>query len=177
LLASVRSDHTGPRASRSIVTGRAAKRTVDAEAGDGHHDQAREVRLQFGVAQAPLLQRAGLEVLDNHVCVGEKPQDHIAALGCREVQGEALLIAVQAVEHRRLVPEIGRSGSAALVTRWRFDLDDVSTEVAQHLCAEGAGQDPAQIQYADAVQRELRGCFLATDVLFVDNFGVHFVSR
>ena len=62
-------DHAGHRLHDGVVARIAAARTVGAEAGNPAVDQPRKLLAQERAADAPLVERAGLEVLDQDVGV------------------------------------------------------------------------------------------------------------
>ena len=106
---------------------------------------------QIVEAQAPLLHRAGLEVLDQHIALGGQAAHVGAALLGAQVERDALLVA--AVD----LPEQGHAVFLPLAQRIavarRLDLDDLGTEVGQLQAQHVAGDDAAQVENAHAVQR------------------------
>src|SRR3546814_15714975 len=82
-----------------VVARKAAERAVGAEAGHAAMDEAREaLRQHVRVAEAPFLQAARLEVLDQHVRRFEQAQEDGLALRLRDVEAERGLVAVDALE-------------------------------------------------------------------------------
>src|SRR5581483_4718320 len=96
-----------------------------AESGDRAVDEARMLRRQRRVVEAELRQRAGAEVLDEHVGVRDEPREDRAPLGPLEVERDALLVAVDAHEVRALpVHERWSPGARVVALARLFDLDD-----------------------------------------------------
>ncbi|MOA18616.1 hypothetical protein D3C78_1389460 [compost metagenome] len=110
-------------------------------------DQLGEGLAQGLEAQAPLLQRAGLEVLDQHVGVGQQVAQQLLAGRLRQVQRHAFLVAVHADEVRRRVAQEGRAPSPRLIAAGRFDLQHVGAVVGQDLRAIRAAQHAGQVDH------------------------------
>ena len=134
-----------------IIAGAVRVGPVLAEAGDRAIDNPRIHSAQRLVIQPVSGQPADLEILDKHIAFGGKPAQDVGAFRCGDVDGERSLVAVDRTE-------IGGSGSGVavgvaghLVGEWRapasrvitasraFDLDDVGTEIAEHLRCPGTG--------------------------------------
>ena len=70
-----------------------------------------------------------------------------------EVEGEALLVPVDAEEVHALVADEWRPPLARIVAAARmFDLDHACTHVGEHQGAVGAGHDTCQVQDRDSGQ-------------------------
>ena len=137
-----------------VIAGIATQRPVAAEAGDAAMDQGGELlRQDLVIAKAPLFQRAGLEILDQRIGAFEQAQQHGLALGLRQIERQALLVAVHADEVRGLAVGVGRAPFARLVALRRFDLDDLGAKVAEQLGAIGAAQHARQVDDLPAGQR------------------------
>ena len=81
-------------------------------------DEARELLAQHVlVADAPFLERAGLEILDQHVGVASRRSSTVAPALRREVERDAALVAVDADEIGRGAVVEGRAPAARLVAR------------------------------------------------------------
>jgi hypothetical protein len=75
-------DHAGHRLDDRVIAGIAAARTVGAEAGNPAMDQPRKFFAQHVVADPPFVERARLEILDQHIGAVEQLHQHGAsALG------------------------------------------------------------------------------------------------
>jgi hypothetical protein len=151
VLRAVDAHQPGHRLHSGVVAGQAAIGTVIAEAGDVAIDQLRELRLEhLLVADAPFLERAGLEVVDQDVGGLEQAQQHLAPLGLGEVERRHALVAVHADEVRRGAVAERRAPVAHLVALRRLDLDDVGAVVGEHLRAVGPAEHAGQVDDADA---------------------------
>ena len=108
-------------------------------AADAQHDQARVVARELLVGHAPALERAGAEVLDQHVGLGDQAPGDVLALGAAQVERDrALVAALHLPPHRGAV--LHEAPVAQRVAGARgLDLDDVGAEVAERLAGEGAG--------------------------------------
>src|SRR5207247_3198901 len=96
-----------------------------------------------------LLHRSGPKVFEKDVALpDERPKDRLALRGL-EVQGDALLVAVDGHEVRRLAAREGRPAPRVVALPRLFDLDDLGAHVAQHHRAERPGEAAGEIQAAD----------------------------
>ena len=128
-----------------------------AEARDAHIDQPGIERAQRRGPDAQALGHAGAEVLDHHIHLLRQFMHHGHGLRMLEVQHQALLVAVHHREQRALAVPHGAYG-AVVVALGRLHLDHFGAQVGQQGRGHGAGQDPCEVQDADAVQRERLGC-------------------
>ncbi len=80
--------------------------SLGAEARAGGVDDARVALGDLFVRQTPLVERAGLEVGDEHVGLLGQPEERVAAFGLAQVDGDAPLPSVAGDEVRR--HEVGR---------------------------------------------------------------------
>ncbi len=132
--------------------GLAGQRTGLAEPADVDEDELRVPGGQRLVPEAPALERAGPEVLEDDVAVLREPGRHVAALRLAEVEDDRALVAAD-----RGPPEaVAVAGDAPAAHRvalaGRLDLDDVGSVVAEELPGERAGDEAAQLEDADARQ-------------------------
>ncbi len=120
---------------------------------DARHHQPRLLLGELLVAEAPLVEAAGREVLEHDVARQRQAADHRPALGAAEVDG-----------HEPLVPREGRPPDAPAVDEHApaahrvaglraLDLDDLGPEVGEQLTGERAGHEAAELEDADAAQR------------------------
>ncbi|MCY1202516.1 hypothetical protein D9M72_140060 [compost metagenome] len=135
-----------------VVAGQTAQRSVGSEAADPAMDQGREFPAQGLVSQAPFFQRAGLEVLDQHVGVGQQAAQQLLARRPGQVQRHAFLVAVHADEVRGGVAQEGRPPAPRLVAAGRLDLEHVRAVVGQDLRAIRAAQHAGQVDHLAAGQ-------------------------
>ena len=105
------------------------------------------------VAQAHLVGGAGPEVLDEDVRGVEQAQKDLDAVLAPQVQRDTPLVAVRRHVVDALAPGERSRLPRRVAGRERFDLDYVSTEVAEHHRGHGAGEVASEIDHANAVQR------------------------
>ena len=109
------------------------------------------------VAETPLLERADLEVLDQHVALRDQPGEDLLPRLHRHVERHRALVAVHAEEIRGLLLRERRAPGARVVARARrLDLDHVGAHVAEHHRAERPREDAREIEHAQPVERA--GC-------------------
>lgn len=130
-----------------------AVRSVRAESGDAAVDQRGKLRAQEVVADAPLVEGAGLEVLDQHVGGLSDFMANGAAAVRREVEADRTLVAVGADEIGRVVVVKRRAPVAGLVARRRLHLHDVRAVVGENLRAVGTAEHARQIDHAQSGHR------------------------
>ena len=135
-----------------IVGGPAGIGAGLAEAGDRNIHAAGIDLLDVLIAEAHLVERAGLEVLNEHVHVLDQVGQHLFALGGLGVDFEALLAAVDAQKVDALPFHIGAVGAGVVARTGHLAVDDLGAEVAQHHAAIGAREDLGHIQHLDAAQ-------------------------
>ena len=126
-------------------------------ARDAQHHEA-GVQLRQGlVAHAPAFERAGAEVLDQHVGLLDQLACDVLALGAAQVERDRALVA-----RLHLPPDGGAVLDQAPVAQrvagaGRLDLDDVGAEFAERLAGERAGDQLAHLDHAQALQRAWSG--------------------
>ena len=127
------------------------------EPGDpGDHEAGVGLPQRLG-GQAPALQRAGTEVLDQHVGLGDHAPDEVLAARGAQVGGDRQLVAGDHRPPQRLAVGLLPAPLAHRVAVDRvLDLDDLRPEVAEELAAERAGQELAQLDDAQVVEGESR---------------------
>ncbi len=109
-------------------------------------DQRRKTLAQhLLVTDAPTLQGARLEVLDQHVGAFQQLHQQFQAFRARQVDGDPLLVTVDAAKIRRVITFERRPPAPGLITAQRFQLDHVGAVVGQGLGAVGAAQHTAEI--------------------------------
>mmetsp|Transcript_85109 Transcript_85109/g.268448 ORF Transcript_85109/g.268448 Transcript_85109/m.268448 type:complete len:541 (+) Transcript_85109:417-2039(+) len=127
-----------------------------AEARDAAVDQAGVLLLQLLVAEPILAQRAGLEVLYQDLAAVEKSPNDLLTLCGREVQGNAVLVAVAARKVRRdfgvlsnVFLQVRRSIAAGVIAGLGpLDLDDRGAHVPHEHRGRGACKDAREVQHA-----------------------------
>ena len=132
-----------------VVARLAAPYAVACERRDAADDQSGVCLPQALRVQSPARQRAGLEVLDDHVgFAGQFPHEFLPCRR-REVHGQGALVAIGGQEVGRFTAssgaglrQPGRAPVPRVVTCARsFDLDDVGAVIAEQLGGPGAGQN------------------------------------
>ena len=112
--------------------------------------EAREFRAQHVVADAPFVERARLEILDQDVGGLQHLHQHGAAAFGGEVEADRALVAVDADEIGRVLLVEGRAPVAHLVAGRRLDLDHVGAVVGEDLRAIGAAEHAREVDHAQA---------------------------
>ena len=97
-----------------------------------------------------LSKRARLEILDQHIGVGQHLHQHDAAGVARQIKADRALVAIGADEISRVVVVKRRAPVTGLVAGRRFDLDDVGTVIGENLRAPGTAEHTRQIDHAQA---------------------------
>jgi len=120
------------------------------KAGVVHIDQARVEPRQAGMVQAVLLHHPGLEVLQHHVGARGQPDGGLHALGLAQVDGHALLVAVEHGKETRP----GAQQVARAVAVHRLHLDHLGPQIRQHHAARRPHHHVAELHHANALQRQ-----------------------
>src|SRR5436190_14285225 len=136
-----------------------AVRPVLPVAGDRAVDEARVLLAQALVAHTEALEHARPEGLEQHVILARQSQEDVAAALLLEVDADRALVAVQREEHRGfgavLGPLVVRRRPAHVVPHpGVLDLEHLGPEIGQEQRTEPAGQQPRQIEYPDALERQ-----------------------
>ena len=101
--------------------------------------------------EAHALQRPRHEVLDHGIGGREQPLQHLEVMVALEVEGDAALVpAVGLPEHLDVVDPPAPQVVAAIRV---LDLDHVGAEVGEHVRDHVAGDEPGQVDDANAAQR------------------------
>ena len=127
--------------------------TVLAEPGDPQDGEARIEALQPGSRDAPAVERARAEVLDQHVGVGHQPGKEIAAFGHAKIERDALLVAVGDLPPQRHAVLVRRQRAQRVADARHLDLDDLGAIVAQQTRRERAGHDRRDVDDAQTLER------------------------
>lgn len=128
-------------------------RPVLTEAGQGAIHQARIALRQLVVAQAEAVHDAGTEALDDHIRPVGQTAHRLQPLGVLEVQGDAALVAVAQQEAGGIAHVFRRQVALIVARAGLLDLDHLGAEAGQHLRRQRAGQQAAEFQDGDALQR------------------------
>ena len=133
-------------------TGFVAVRPGLAVAADAQHDQPRVGRHQRLGRQTEALQRAGAEVLHQHVGLPRQRAHQGLGLGVLQVQRHRALVArLHLPPHRGAVLEQPPLAQRVTAGR-RLDLDDVGPEVAERARGERPRDELAEFEHLDAGQ-------------------------
>ncbi|OIQ67267.1 hypothetical protein GALL_511550 [mine drainage metagenome] len=108
---------------------------------------------QHVVADAPFVERAGLEILDQDVGALEHLHQHGAAALGGKVEPDRALVAVDADEIGRVIVVERRSPLADLVAGRRLDLDHVGAVVGEDLRAIGSAENAREVDHAQSGHR------------------------
>ena len=121
--------------------------------GYAHHDETGIDLAQVLVAEAPPLQGARPEVLDDHVGARDEPAGELLPLLLPQVQGDGLLVAGDdgPPEGAPLLTVPAPYPHGVAFARW-LDLDDLGAEVGEELAAERAGEQAAHLDHAHAFE-------------------------
>src|SRR5688572_19788500 len=92
-----------------IVAGKRRLGSGRAVTGDRTTDNARRVRFQPIIAEAPLLERAELEVFDQHVASGNELCEHLLPGLGRHVERDGTFVTVHTKEVSRFTCSKGRT--------------------------------------------------------------------
>src|SRR5690606_22527118 len=112
------------------------------EAGDGAVDDAGVLLAQPLVADAQAIGRARPKVLDGHVGGAGEAVDDLSPLRRAHVDGDALLVAVDAEEVAAFAPDEGWSPVPCIIAgAGALHLDDLRAEVGEHHGAVGSAED------------------------------------
>ena len=148
----VHAHQAGHRLNRGVVAGQAAERAVGTEARYRAMNQLRETLAQIAlVVHAPARERAGLEVFDQHVGVFEQLPQDVAAFFTRQIDRDALLVAVDAGEVPRGVTVERRPPAACFIAAGGFQFDDLGAVIGQCLRAVRAAEHAAEVDDFDAL--------------------------
>ncbi|EAU48638.1 hypothetical protein R2601_03658 [Salipiger bermudensis HTCC2601] len=136
--------------SDGVIGGAVAPRTAISEARDRGIDQVGIDRAGHVGAQPQRRHLARAGVLDQHIEARQQRLDQRDALGALEIDGEALLAGVHLVEIGVLRP---LAAAERISAARRFNLDHVGAERREDGAAIGAGDEGAEIEHADTVER------------------------
>ena len=127
-----------------------------AERGDPRDDEARVDLGEHVGAEAPALQGAGAEVLDQHVGAGQETFEQVGAGGPGQVEGGAALVAAEQRPPQRHAVLGGAVAAGRIALGGMLDLDDVGAEVSEDGGGERAGEQGGHVHDGDPCQGGLR---------------------
>jgi hypothetical protein len=103
--------------------------------------------------EPPPLQRAGAEVLDEHVGVGEELAGHLRPGGVGQLERHRALVAADERPPERDAV-LRPAQRTQVVAGGLLDLDHVGAVVAEHRADDGTGEERRGVDHAQAVERE-----------------------
>ena len=145
-----------------VIAGALVLRAVAAEAGDGGVDDLVVDLLEHVIADAQLVHDAGAVVLDDDVGLLDHLEEELLALLGLQVQGDALLAAVDVGIVHAVVVLLRTHGAGVVALARHLDLDDVGAVVGQHHRAVRTGQNAGQVQNGNITQ-----CFFHGNISFI----------
>ena len=169
-------DHVGQRGRRQyrLAVGEAGARGIArhaldqrAEAGpvairpalpparDAHDHKPRIARVQHVRAEPHFFERAGPEILDQHLARRGEIEQQLAPLRLAQAQRDALLVA--RVEFPVDADPAALPGAQRIAFYRVLDLDDLRPEIGELRGHRVAGDEPRQIDDPDAVERTVGG--------------------
>src|SRR6478735_917568 len=136
-----------------VIAWIAAARAVAAEAGNPAVNQLWKFCPQHVVADAPFVERARLEILDQDVGALQHFHQHGATALGGEVEPDRALVAIDADEIGGVLAVERRSPVAHLVAGGRLDLDHVGAVIGEDLRAIGSAENPREVDHAQSGHR------------------------
>jgi len=132
-----------------------------AEALDRGDDHARIEFLDTLPAEAHPVERAGREILDQHIALPDQRFQHFLAGRPLGVERHRALVMVEHGEieavHAR---DVAQLATCRIALAGALDLDDIRPEPGQQLGTGGSGLDMGEIENANAFQRLAHTSFL-----------------
>src|SRR5262249_10584536 len=123
------------------------------EGRDAHHHEPRVHARQLVVTEAPLLHRAGAEVLGEDVGTLRESADQRLALRLAEIAGDRLLVA--RFDQPHVGDALGRLVSEApqvVALPGLLDLDDLGAHLAEKRATERGGDEGREVERHEAVE-------------------------
>jgi hypothetical protein len=112
---------------------------------DPRDDELRVDPGQRRRVEAPPVERAGAEVLQQRVGAREQREDGVAALRLLEVQRDRALAAVDGAEQHRGVPGVQAPVAELVAGARSLDLDDLGAEVGEQAARRRRGDEVAEL--------------------------------
>ena len=139
---------------RDVLVDLAVLVGAGAEALHRRHDHARVGLVDVLPGQPHAVERAGREVLDQHVAVLDQPLEDFLALGMLGVDGDRALVGVEHREVERVrALHVAQLAARDVADAGPLDLDAVGAHVGQKLRAGRAGLHVGEVEDLDAVER------------------------
>ncbi len=116
-----------------------------------HDDQPGVGLAEFGRVEVPFLERAGAEILDQYVGLGDQLARQLLTVFTSQVDGDRIFVAR---DHAPPAGFVALAPVAHLVAgARRFELDDFGAHVAEQLAAERTRDQLPHLDDPDALQR------------------------
>ena len=147
-------EHAGIAEVIDVVPGEIAVGTVLPVAADRAVGDARVSRRHRGVADAELVHDAGAEAFDDDVRARRQPQEDLDPRRLLEVEAQPALVAVDHPEVGAVLACAGTERARVVADFGILDLDDIRPEVGEMQRRHRAGQQPGQVEDADAGERQ-----------------------
>src|SRR5699024_3006 len=137
-----------------IVCLRVFVRTVCSVSGNRGMDESGVGRTQFLCSKAEPFSGSGGEVLDEDIGRGDELVENLQPLGLLEVEGKALLVAIDPHKVARQPIDRGVIAAGEVAAPRAFDLDDSGAEVSQLSRGERSCDGLFATDYGDSGQRQ-----------------------
>ena len=125
-----------------------------AEALHRRDDHARVGLVDVLPGQAHAVERAGREILDQHVAMLDQALEDLLALAVLGVDGDRALVAVEHREIEAVLPlHVAQLAARDVADAGTLDLDAVGAHVAEQLRAGRARLHVGEVEHLDAVER------------------------
>src|ERR1051325_6938838 len=102
-------------------------------------DQLRIQICQLVVLEAEALSRRGPEVLDQDIGGFEQREQNLPALRLAEIEGEALLVAIERAKARAIALVLRIAAAVGVAFARQLDFDDLAAEIAEQAAGVGSG--------------------------------------
>jgi hypothetical protein len=143
-----------------VVTGLVLQRPFRAEGADRAIDEARLLLAERGGIEPELRRGARPEILDHHIrALEDQPLEPGAVGGIAQIHHHRELVAIEALEQRRVAVPIRRRPFAGVVAVLLLDLDHGGAEVAQDLARERSRHVVPELDHHDVPKRRAGGHF------------------
>ena len=102
---------------------------------------------------APFVQRAGAEILDQHVVVRDQLAEQRLAVGLAQVERDAPLVAVGDLPPQRHAVLVRREPPQRIAGAGHFHLQHFRAEIGEQGRGKGAGDHGRDVEHAEARER------------------------
>jgi len=136
-------------------------RPVEPECRHPHHDQRGVDGGQIVVADAPILEDAGAEILDEDVTAADELLEQCNAARVPEIEGQPLLVGVRSMKERTPLPEPIVVGTLVgdephpVDALDGLDVYDLGAQRCEEVPGDRSGPELGQVEHPQAAQRTL----------------------